>query len=320
MSEDARLAAYSAVSTSLGPRSDRQLGELVDAAVPIGSGIGGRSALLEVAGKPVFVKRVPLTDLERRPENVRSTANVRAARLLPVRHRRARPAGRVRGVAGARRAHHDDELGARGGVRGVPPDVPLAGAAGHDALPEELADVERAVAYWGGGPRYAAVSRPFGSPRRASRCSWSTSRRTSRVARRQIGAVTRPPTGPAPWWKGAGGRHLLHERRGLLHFDAHFENILTDGRRLYFADYGLAISSRFELSRAETGFFERHRTYDRCYTRTLAGELAGRALYGTRRAGRTLRTGARMRGREAPRWGIRKRPRRSSPATRRSPQ
>ncbi|MFI7135214.1 hypothetical protein ACIBQ1_56840 [Nonomuraea sp. NPDC050153] len=31
--------------------------------------------------------------------------------------------------------------------------------------------------------------------------------------------------------------------RGLLHFDAHFENILTGGQRLYFADYGLAVSA-----------------------------------------------------------------------------
>jgi hypothetical protein len=33
---------------------------------------------------------------------------------------------------------------------------------------------------------------------------------------------------------------------GLLHFDAHLGNILTDDKRLYFADYDLAISSRFE--------------------------------------------------------------------------
>lgn len=76
MSEDARLAAYSTVSTSLALRSDHELGELVDAAGPLGSGIGGKSALLEVDGKPVFVKRVPLTDLERLPEHVRSTANL----------------------------------------------------------------------------------------------------------------------------------------------------------------------------------------------------------------------------------------------------
>lgn len=56
--------------------------------------------------------------------------------------------------------------------------------------------------------------------------------------------------------------------RGLLHFDAHFENILTDGRRLYFADYGLALSSRFELSQDHADFFDRHQVYDRCYTIT----------------------------------------------------
>lgn len=40
MSRGARLAAHDAVSTSLALRSDRALSELVDAAVPIGSGIG----------------------------------------------------------------------------------------------------------------------------------------------------------------------------------------------------------------------------------------------------------------------------------------
>ncbi len=76
MSRGARLAAHNAVSTSLALRSDRALREFVDEAVPFGSGIGGKSALLEVAGFPVFVKRVPLTDLERQPDSVRSTANL----------------------------------------------------------------------------------------------------------------------------------------------------------------------------------------------------------------------------------------------------
>lgn len=76
MSHGARLTAYGAVSTALDLCSDRALRELVDTALPLGSGIGGTSALAEVAGTPVFVKRVPLTDLEREPENVRSTANL----------------------------------------------------------------------------------------------------------------------------------------------------------------------------------------------------------------------------------------------------
>ena len=54
--------------------------------------------------------------------------------------------------------------------------------------------------------------------------------------------------------------------RGLVHFDAHFDNILTDGRQLYFADFGLALSSRFDLSAAESDFLADHLAYDHCYT------------------------------------------------------
>jgi hypothetical protein len=54
--------------------------------------------------------------------------------------------------------------------------------------------------------------------------------------------------------------------RGLVHFDAHFGNILTDGRLLYFADFGLALSTSFELSRDEAVFLADHLGYDRCST------------------------------------------------------
>lgn len=72
----ARLAVYGRVGTRLSLLSDRRLGEVVAAAPPVGSGIGGRSAELDVDGTRVFVKKVPLTEVETRPENVRSTANL----------------------------------------------------------------------------------------------------------------------------------------------------------------------------------------------------------------------------------------------------
>jgi hypothetical protein len=50
--------------------------------------------------------------------------------------------------------------------------------------------------------------------------------------------------------------------RGLTHFDTHFENIVTDGQRFCFADFGLALSSDFELSDDEVAFLARHRRYD----------------------------------------------------------
>lgn len=54
--------------------------------------------------------------------------------------------------------------------------------------------------------------------------------------------------------------------RGLVHFDAHFNNVLTDGRLVYFADFGLAMSSGFELSAAEAQFLSDHLAYDLHYT------------------------------------------------------
>jgi serine/threonine protein kinase len=58
--------------------------------------------------------------------------------------------------------------------------------------------------------------------------------------------------------------------RGLVHFDAHFDNILTDGRQLYFSDFGLALSDGFELAPQEADFLDRHRSYDRAQ---VAGQM-----------------------------------------------
>ena len=55
---------------------------------------------------------------------------------------------------------------------------------------------------------------------------------------------------------------------GLLHFDVHFRNILTDGYGVYITDFGLATSSRFELSDSELEFLARNSTHDRCYVVT----------------------------------------------------
>lgn len=57
---------------------------------------------------------------------------------------------------------------------------------------------------------------------------------------------------------------FLHERQ-LTHFDVHFRNILTDGQQLYLADYGLALSPRFQLTADERDFYDHHRHYDRAY-------------------------------------------------------
>lgn len=155
-------------------------------------------------------------------------------------------------------------------------------------LPVELADVERAVAYWGGGPqvrrRIEALRRSPASlvlfleyiPRTLHEWLTDQLRAGDEAADRACSLVERELQ--------AGVSFMNH--RGLLHFDAHFRNILTDGRRLYFTDYGLALSSRFDLSPSEAEFFDRHRTHDRAYTLSYLVNWLITGLYGYERAER----------------------------------
>ncbi|MFI7892124.1 protein kinase family protein [Streptomyces sp. CACIS-1.16CA] len=265
----ARLAGYGTVSTQLSLLSDHRLGEVVAAAAPLGSGIGGRSAELDVDGTPVFVKRIPLTDIELRPENVRSTANVFE---LPMFYQYG--VGSAGFGAWRELAVHTMTtnwvLGEE--YAGFPlmyhwrvlPDSPSEG------FTDEFGGLEGAVTHWEGSPavrdRLEAIGR--------SSCSlvvflehvphtlagWLAEHREPAVPGGGDGS-------PFRWVEKAlmDGTDFMSSR-GFVHFDAHFTNILTDGRRLYFADFGLALSSRFDLSSGESGFLSDHLAYDRCYT------------------------------------------------------
>jgi hypothetical protein len=295
----ARLAAYSSVSTFLALRSDRRLGELVDTAVPLGSGIGGRSALLEVDGKPVFVKRVPLTDMERLPEHVRSTANLFGLPTFCQYGVGGPGFGAWRELA----VHTMTTNWVLGGqYQGFPMMYHWRVLPDTAALPQELADVERAVAYWGGRPE---VRRRIEALQQSSASltlfleyiphtlhEWLTE---------QVQADEESADRACSLVEGEleAGTSFMNAR-GLLHFDAHFQNILTDGRRLYFADYGLALSSQFDLSPSETSFFELHRTYDPCYTRSWLVNWLITALYGYERKERVALMRACAEGEDPP--------------------
>ncbi len=49
---------------------------------------------------------------------------------------------------------------------------------------------------------------------------------------------------------------------GMLHFDANFKNILTDGQRLFLSNFYLASSKDFDLTASEINFYNRHEGYD----------------------------------------------------------
>ncbi|MDZ8221734.1 MULTISPECIES: hypothetical protein [unclassified Nostoc] len=50
--------------------------------------------------------------------------------------------------------------------------------------------------------------------------------------------------------------------KGIIHFDAHFRNILTDGKQIYLTDFGLVLDKSFTLTTDEEFFFKQNTFYD----------------------------------------------------------
>ncbi|MEU6086688.1 protein kinase family protein [Streptomyces sp. NPDC047085] len=271
----ARVSAHAAVGARLALLSDRRLREAVAAARGLGSGVGGRTAEMEVEGIRVFVKRVPLTDLEMSAGRVRSTANLFE---LPLFYQYG--AGSAGFGAWQELAVHLMTTGwvLKSEFAGFPllyhwrvlPDRAPAGFA------DALGGVEGAVAHWDGSP---AVRRRLEAIGKASHslvlflehvphtlAAWLRDNRDA-------GGSRQPGQGdgssPYRWVEDALVRGTeFMSGRGLVHFDAHFNNLLTDGRQVYFADFGLALSRDFELSAAERQFLADHLVYDRSYAPT----------------------------------------------------
>lgn len=257
----ARLNAYATVNSALDRLDDRRLADAVAAASALGSGIGGRVAELEVDGVRVFVKRVPLTDLERRPENLRSTANLFELPLFYQYGIGSAGFGAWRELA----AH----LMANAWVmRGEEAGFPLLyhWRVLPDSPPEAFADVfggvDGAVAHWEGSQAVRRRLEAIGG------ASASLVLFLEHVPHMLAAWLDGHPDA-LPWVE----REVLRatefmSSRGLVHFDAHFNNLLTDGSRVYVADFGLALSSRFELAPQEAEFLKDHLVYDRCYVPT----------------------------------------------------
>lgn len=196
----------------------------MEAAEPFGSGIGGRSALLEVAGHPVFVKRVPLTGLELRPEHVMSTANLFGLPLCYQYGIGSAGFGAWRELA----AHH---LTTRWVLDGAYP-----------GFADEFGGLDGAVAHWEGSP---AVRRRLEAVGRASSSLvLFLEHLPQTLGARLAGRADAPPP---PWVEDGLIRGAdFMGANGFVHFDAHPADVLTDGRELYFADLGLALADGFD--------------------------------------------------------------------------
>ena len=263
-----RLTTYSAISTKLALLSDHHLSKLLEQATPLGESICGATLRLDMDGTSIFVKKIGLTDIEKRPENVMSTANVFD---LPTYFQY----GIGSQGFGAWRELIVHIMTTNWVLVGECLNFPLMyhwrvlpRTQQADSSIEALNELEQSVAFWDGSS--AIRSRMLANLHASTEITLFLELMPENLdqwLRKQMaqgGEVAESACAMVE--KNLHMMTSFMNERGLLHFDAHFWNILTDGRGLYFSDFGLAISDRFELSEKERDFFREHHNYDRCYT------------------------------------------------------
>jgi hypothetical protein len=278
-----RLARHHHVGEALRRLDDDALRELVAAGRPLGEGIGGPTRRVDVDGIAVFVKQLPLTDLERRPEHRGSTADLFD---LPVSchygigspgftawREVAAAAAASDAVVAGRAAHfpllHHWRV------------LPRPGAGASRLLPEP-ADVHATVRYWEGSDAVrrrllelagaTATVTLFSEHLPGDLDHWLADR-----AREGDAALTAALDLVVPQLHG-----ILDwlDRHGWVHMDAHFGNILTDGHGLFLTDFALALLPTFDLSPAERAFAADHASYDASYLLTHLATWLVRRLTG----------------------------------------
>jgi hypothetical protein len=248
-----RRARHEKISAHLAARTDAELAAL--AGQSTGVGVGGGSATVDVDGVPVFVKRIPLTDLER--AHPRSTANLFD---LPVfcQYGIASPG------FNAWRELAANLVVTEGVLAGETESFPLLHhwrvLPGRAPVAAEHADIDKVVAALDGSPAVRARLEALAA------ATHSLVLFCEYLPHPLLDWVREDPASKAEMVEQQLTRIVGFLRdRELLHMDGHFGNMRTDGERIYLTDFGLATSPRFDLSVAERDFVRRNATHDAAY-------------------------------------------------------
>lgn len=254
---DTRRARHELVSASLAARDDDELATLLDGAANGAVGVGGGSSVLDVEGIAVFAKRIPMTDREL--AHPHSTANLFD---LPLScqygmHRLGGPG------FGAWRELAANISVTEGVLDGESESFALLHhwrvLPGRPPVASEHRDTEAVIAKFGGDP---AVRTRF-----------------EELAEATSSLVLFLEYLPEPLLDRledqAGGAETFERQlfeavaflrsRDVLHMDGHFGNMRADDDQIYLVDFGLATSSRFDLSDAERDFVAHHIGHDADY-------------------------------------------------------
>jgi len=261
-----RLASYSTVANKLACLSDVQLAELISSAA--WSAGYGETATINMDGITVFIKKIPLTDFETRSENIYSTANLFH---LPLFYQY----GVGSAGFGAFRELAAQTMASNWVLTAACKNFPLlyhSRILHHSFFGESIAQdkIDERVRRWNdsSGVRHRLES--------MNQATSSVVVFLENIPQTLHGYLTEQIKQGPDQFNAAVKMcdQQLQEtasfmkKHGMIHFDAHGNNIMTDGYRLYFADFGLTISSQFDLSEEENAFFDQHKNYDKVYVQS----------------------------------------------------
>lgn len=278
-----RLAQHQTLSEYLENLTENEVIKILAAGKFIHAGIGGSTLKVEINGIPLFVKQIPLNELENRPENFMSTENLFE---LPLFYQYGI------GSAGfnAWRELVAHQMTTDWVLSGETENFPLMYhwrviKKYSKKLPLDEAALAKQIQFWEGS---TAVEERTRANYHAS--SYITV------------FMEFFPDNLKSWlnkeWEKDGEQldksiQMVEENlieiteflrsKEMLHFDAHFQNIMTDGKQLYFADFGLSTSTKFHLAEDELKFFKQHIDYDQRYVKTSLANWLVTHMYGVDR-------------------------------------
>lgn len=262
-----RIETYNSCAKAFADLNGYEIAELLNNAKPFHTSMWSASSLLNLDGTKVFVKKILLTDLERLPSNFQSTANFFD---LPTYYQYG--VGSAGFGAWRELASHlvttDWVLSGKClnfpilyDWRVVPCDKP-------EPMNDEKSErFERDVVYWEGS--VAVRDRLLASHNASAHIVLFLEHIPQNLYQWLSVELISGENVEAAIEMVVNALKVTTDfmiSQDFIHFDAHFENILTDGNQLYFSDFGLSLSKKFDLSYEELAFFENHCSYDRCST------------------------------------------------------
>ncbi|KTD19418.1 hypothetical protein [Legionella israelensis] len=247
--------------------SNKQLQSALSDSTVKHQGIGGSSVEIEVGNVPIFVKKVPISEFELKPNNYMSTANIFN---LPMCYQY----GIGSAGFGAWRELAAHIMTTNWVITGKCPNFPIMYH--WRTIPDSISKED--LSYWDSQENYFANWE--NNPQIKFRIESLNQAKTSvllflehfpKNLYQHLNEVL-----TANKSKNDSGKHLKRIRNSFknvldfmkannfLHMDVHFWNALADEENIYLSDFGLSLSKRFDLSTSEKHFFEDNKNYDRC--------------------------------------------------------